>query len=156
MLKTLELLKTILAVCYTAYTDNTFIFHFLGCGSLYVADGNWKLKYSHCMWKVPIQIEGFRKAINYPDICPLSPERGKAFCTYHCTIAAQAKIPCGLHEFLKHCGVEKDRSVSETGRICKYGGGNVKFLKGIVNNKRYVFHYIIIDNLSSNFKMPCP
>ena len=81
---------------------------FLGCGGLYVADGNWKLKYAHCVWKVPIQVEGFHKAINYPDIWPRSPERGKAFCTHHCTMAAQAKIPCRLHEFLKHCEMEKD------------------------------------------------
>lgn len=49
-----------------------------GCGIMYMADGNWKLKYPHCMWKVPITVEGFNQ-VNYPDICPFSPERGQGF-----------------------------------------------------------------------------
>jgi len=76
-----------------------------GCGIMYVADGNWKLKYPHCMWKVPIEVEGFNKQVNYPNICPLSPERGQAFCKTHCEIAKENNIPHGLHEFLKYCGI---------------------------------------------------
>ena len=56
---------------------------FLGCGSLYVADGNWRLKYAHCMWKVPIQVEGFHKAINYPDIVDIHFERFYLFLIRH-------------------------------------------------------------------------
>ena len=41
-----------------------------GCGTMYVADGNWKLKYPHCMWKAPITVEGLNQ-VNYPNICPL-------------------------------------------------------------------------------------
>ena len=55
----------------------------VGCGQLYVADGNWKLRYAHCMWKVPVMLTSFGK-INYPSICPLSPKRGQAFCQSHC------------------------------------------------------------------------
>ena len=50
-----------------------------GCGVMYVADGNWKLKYSHCMWQVPVNVEGFNNQVNYPDVCPLSPERGQNY-----------------------------------------------------------------------------
>ncbi len=77
---------------------------YLGCGQLYVADGNWKLRYAHCMWKVPVSIEGFG-AINYPDICPLSPKRGHAFCEEHCLKSSSLGVPTELREFYRYCGV---------------------------------------------------
>jgi hypothetical protein len=77
---------------------------FIGCGNLYVADGNWKLRYAHCMWKVPIKLDGFGK-INYPNICPLTPKRGHAFCETHCKTAERLCYPTKLREFLKKCGV---------------------------------------------------
>ena len=67
---------------------------------MYLADGNWKLKYPHCMWKVRIEVEGFNKQVNYPNICPLSPERGQAFCKTHCEIARENNIPHGCMNFL--------------------------------------------------------
>ena len=70
-----------------------------------MADGNWKLKYPHCMWKVPIEVEGFQNLINYPSICPHSPVRGQAFCTLHCEMAKSVAIPHGIHDFLKYCGL---------------------------------------------------
>ena len=79
--------------------------YFVGCGILYVADGNWKLKYPHCMWKVPVNVDGFQNAINYPCICPLSPVRGQAFCKDHCELARRVSIPHELHNFLKFCGI---------------------------------------------------
>ena len=79
-------------------------FAFIGCGHLYVADENWKLKYAHFMWKVPINLEGFG-TVNYPSICPLSPKRGHAFCEEHCRKASELKYPSELRPFLKKCGV---------------------------------------------------
>lgn len=75
-----------------------------GCGQLCVADGNWKLRYAHCMWKVPVIVPGFGEA-KYPNICPLSPKRGHAFCEKHCQIAVAAGYPSELCSFLKKCGV---------------------------------------------------
>ena len=77
---------------------------FVGCGQLYVADGNWKLRYAHYMWKVSVAVPGFGE-INYPNICPLSPQRGQAFCRKHCEIATAAGYPSDLRSFLKKCGV---------------------------------------------------
>ena len=65
------------------------------------------------MWKVPVRIDGYEKQINYPSICPLSPERGKAFCTNHCATAQKATV--GLHKFLIHSGKEKSKNGSESG-----------------------------------------
>ncbi len=76
----------------------------IGCGKLYVADGNWKLRYAHCMWKVPVVIPGFGK-INYPSVCPLSPKRGQAFCPMHCEKAQALGYATELRMFLKRCGV---------------------------------------------------
>lgn len=60
------------------------------------------------MWYIPVTVEGLAKAVNYPSICPLSPERGKAVCKKHCADACNKNIhvPTGLHEFLQHCGVK--------------------------------------------------
>ena len=58
------------------------------------------------MWHVPVFLNGFAIPINYPSICPLFPERGKAFCKQHCSDACNGGIPTGLHEFLQFCGVK--------------------------------------------------
>jgi hypothetical protein len=71
---------------------------------LYVADGNWKLRYAHCMWKVPVSIDKFGP-ISYPNICPLSPKRGQAFSESHCAKAYKLGVPAGLRDFYKYCGV---------------------------------------------------
>lgn len=87
------------------------IFVHIGCGKLYVADGNWKLRYAHCMWKVPIEIEGFGK-VNYPNVCPLSPKRGHAFCATHCEKAEMLGYPPKTKDFFKTCGV-MDTTIEE-------------------------------------------
>ena len=72
-----------------------------------MADGNWKLRYVHCMWKVPIKLPNFGE-INYPRICPLSPKRGHAFCDAHCKEATAQGHPTELRAFLKSCGISKE------------------------------------------------
>ena len=69
-----------------------------------MADGNWKLRYAHCMWKVPVTVAGFGK-VNYPSICPLSPKRGHAFCEAHCKKAQAMGYGTGLKDLYKRCGV---------------------------------------------------
>ena len=96
------------ALAISLFIPNTTVScYIVGCGVLYVADGNWKLKYAHCMWHVPIQVQGFNKPLNYPSICPLSPERGMAFCKEHCSIASESGLPTGLQDFLKCCSTKE-------------------------------------------------
>lgn len=74
-------------------------------------DGNWKLCYPICMFRVEKEISGFTGALNYVDSCPNQPVPRMAFCEKHCVVAKQDNIPCGLHEFLRYSrgkfGVER-------------------------------------------------
>ena len=47
-------------------------------------------------------------ALNLPDVCTSSPERGKAFCTEHCLLLQRdaPDVPLELREFLKFCGAQ--------------------------------------------------
>ena len=82
-----------------------FAYPCAGCGKLFVIDGNWKLRYPICMYKVPKEVSGFDGALEYVDCCPNQPVPRMAFCANHCAIATERKIPCLLHEFIKHAGI---------------------------------------------------
>ena len=97
------------------YSD-ILILNVTGCGALYVADGSWKLRHLHCMWKVPVEIKGFGQ-INYPSVCPLTPVRGKAFCTIHVAAAEKQQIKTDLKAFLKTCGLDDDDYCDSDGRF---------------------------------------
>lgn len=81
--------------------------HILGCGQLYVMDGNWKLCYVHCMFPVDVKIPGYEKEINYPNICPLTPKHQSAFCPRHHNIVENKDIPTNVKQFLLHCRKKK-------------------------------------------------
>ena len=53
-----------------------------GCGRLFSIDGNWKLSYPICMYRVPKEITGFEGNLKYVDSCPNSPMHGMAFCEF--------------------------------------------------------------------------
>ena len=72
----------------------------IGCGALFAMDGNWKLCYPICMFKVKKEISGFDGALQYVDSCPNSPVTAMAFCTEHCQKAQDLGIPCKLKDFL--------------------------------------------------------
>lgn len=81
-----------------------------------MADGNWKLRHLHCMWKVPVEIKGFGQ-INYPSVCPLTPVRGKAFCSTHVAAAEKQQIKTDLKAFLKTCGLNDDDYCDSDGKF---------------------------------------
>jgi hypothetical protein len=78
-----------------------------GCGRLYVMDGNWKLCYAHCMFPVLVKIAGYEKEINYPNICPQSPQYQSAFCERHHNIVKNKGMPTDLKQFLLYCRNKK-------------------------------------------------
>lgn len=59
----------------------------VGCGKLFSIDGNWKLRYPICMFKVPKEVTGFHGALEYVDSCPHQPVPQMAFCREHCKLA---------------------------------------------------------------------
>ena len=77
-----------------------------GCKNFTSMDGNWKLRFPHCMYPVKTTVAGF-EALNFPDVCTNAPYgKGSAFCEDHCTTAAANGIPTSLREFLRdYCGV---------------------------------------------------
>jgi len=76
--------------------------HFLvGCGTLFVTDGIWKLNYPICMYKVPVTSVD-RIKVNMPDCCPNQPLHGKPFCQEHVNKLRHVGIPDDLLGFIKH------------------------------------------------------
>ena len=87
------------------------LFALTGCGKLFSIDGNWKLSYPICMYRVPKQISGFDGALKYVDSCPNQPAPWMAFCEHHCSVATTKGVPCPLREFLQHIGVNHDGNI---------------------------------------------
>ena len=95
--------KSILVVyCRHGYKENVCT----GCGKLYSIDGNWKICYPHCMWKIPMEPQGFNGGLNYVNCCPNEPEPGKALCKHHCIEVEERGIPCGLKDYSQYISHE--------------------------------------------------
>lgn len=74
----------------------------IGCGRLFSIDGNWKICYPHCMWKVPTETKGFKGKLQYIDSCPNEPHHAQALCEQHCSEASLLGIPTELKEYIAH------------------------------------------------------
>ena len=94
-------------------SKSCFFMYVLGCGKLYVLDGNWKLCYSHCMYPVPVTISGYEKEINYPAVCPRNPKYGLAFCDQHFSVVERKGVPTKLKPFLEYCNKKNKGNFSE-------------------------------------------
>ena len=49
----------------------------VGCGTVFSTDGNWKLCYPVCMYRVSKEVSGFDGKLGDVDTCPTSPLAGK-------------------------------------------------------------------------------
>ena len=77
------------------------LYLFIGCGKLFAVDGNWKLCYPICMYRVPKEMSGFDGALQYVDSCPNEPATGMAFCGELCQDAGKKEFSLeGLCTFL--------------------------------------------------------
>ena len=74
---------------------------YLGCGSCWSFDGNWKLGFTHCMYPVKTTVQGLPK-LHYPEVCTEEPLYTMAFCKHHCDTARSKGIPTDLAKYT-HC-----------------------------------------------------
>ena len=81
-----------------------------GCEKFTAMDGNWKLRFPHCMFPVKAEVCGIEN-INYPSVCTEQPSNPRsAFCDRHCEEAKKKGIPTGLRDFVyNYCGVTRER-----------------------------------------------
>ena len=86
--------------------------YYLGCGSLWSLDGNWKLTYPICMYQVAKHVQPFSGKLKYVSSCPKQPVTKMAFCEEHCKVAEKQNIPTELHAFLKYQGKSTSTGVS--------------------------------------------
>lgn len=78
------------------------VFGYLGCGTLWACDGNWKFSYPVCMFDVPKEVTGFSGQLNYVNTCPNQPEHGKAFCSEHIEVCKNIDIPTALKAYKQY------------------------------------------------------
>ena len=78
------------------------MFIYLGCGTLWACDGNWKLSYPVCMFDVPKEVTGFSGQLNYVNTCPNQPEPGKAFCSEHIEVCKDKDIPTAIKAYKQY------------------------------------------------------
>ena len=78
-----------------------------GCGTLWSLDGNWKLSYPVCMFKVARYGQAFQGKLKYVSSCSREPIHGLAFCEEHCADADKLNIPKTLRGYIKHCKERK-------------------------------------------------
>ena len=77
-----------------------------GCGTVWSADGLWKLSYPICMCNVRGGLtEDLQSYI--PMVCTNSPLPGQAFCKEHCQKVSSLGYPTDLKDFLKSCSSER-------------------------------------------------
>ncbi|XP_078366040.1 uncharacterized protein LOC144650252 [Oculina patagonica] len=78
-------------------------------------DGNWKLRFSHCMFPVKAEVCGI-PTLNYPNVCteqPCNPQ--SALCERHSEIAKAKGIPTGQRDFIhNYCGVRRNDEVNSS------------------------------------------
>ncbi|XP_035684337.1 uncharacterized protein LOC118421246 [Branchiostoma floridae] len=97
-----------------------------GCGRLYVADGIWKLVFTHCMMRTENVVAGI-PLLGYPDVCTNELRPGHAFCEEHCHVMESLQIKTKLREFLASCGLsEKEATQAESGQLCEESLRKVK------------------------------
>ena len=113
----------------STYNYSYVVFGYLGCGTLWACDGNWKLSYPVCMFDVPKEVTGFSGQLNYVNTCPNQPEPGKAFCSEHIEVCKNKNIPTDLK-------------------------AHKQYKKGMIFNKFYIFSKYIFCFFISQMKPP--
>ncbi len=65
--------------------------------------------FTHCMYPVRTLIGGL-PLLNFPNVCTEEPVPSRAFCTRHCDVANEKRVPTELKAYIKYSsgeGMEK-------------------------------------------------
>ncbi len=111
---------------------------YIGCGTLWVTDGIWKLVFPHCMHRLKVNAQQLYKSCMHACkaahlfiiihsmlwsefhqylcqmcMCTYPPMPGKAFCQDHCKyLESQVPpVPTDLRSFLKHCKIQNGKKI---------------------------------------------
>ena len=74
-----------------------------GCSNLRVIDSCWKVCMCHCMFAVPMEVDGY-PLLNFPNVCTLEPKAGSVFCQEHHKLLEKHNIPTKKEDFLQFLG----------------------------------------------------
>ena len=77
--------------------------HWIGCDRCYALDGNWKIKFPHCMMPVKGDNMHLSGSLRFVDVCPNQPSGKLAFCEEHLPVAVSNSYPTTVQEFVKFC-----------------------------------------------------
>lgn len=73
------------------------------CSNLRVIDSCWKVCMCHCMFAVPMEIDGY-PLLTFPNVCTQEPKAGSVFCGEHHQLLVRHQIPTKKEDFLKFLG----------------------------------------------------
>ncbi|XP_071125993.1 uncharacterized protein [Mytilus edulis] len=76
-----------------------------GCENLRIIDGNWKLCVQHCLYSIPMEIDG-QPLLNFPSVCTQEPQAGSVFCDDHFQLLKKKEIPVSKPDFLRCAGID--------------------------------------------------
>lgn len=74
-----------------------------GCSNMHVIDSCWKVCICHCMFAVPMEIDGY-PLLTFPNVCTQEPKAGSVFCGEHHQLFVRHQIPTKKEDFLKFLG----------------------------------------------------
>lgn len=74
-----------------------------GCSNLRVIDSCWKVCMCHCMFAVPMEIDGY-PLLTFPNVCTQEPKAGSVLCGEHHQLLERHQIPTKKEDFLKFLG----------------------------------------------------
>lgn len=74
-----------------------------GCENLRVIDSCWKVCMCHCMFAVPMEVDGF-PSLSFPNVCTNEPKVGSVFCEEHFSLLTRNGVPTRKEDFLKFIG----------------------------------------------------
>ncbi|CAC5418866.1 unnamed protein product [Mytilus coruscus] len=74
-----------------------------GCENLRVIDSCWKVCHCHCMFSVPMEVDGY-PLLSFQNVCTSEPKAGSVFCSDHHELLLRHNIQTKKEDFLHYIG----------------------------------------------------